>query len=265
MYCSSEGMCVPGLTLPDASAGDASAFACADLPAPAVDPSQQLSLSMRYTDYSAGTPPANAMARLCAATDSTCANARALDGAGVADAGAEGGAGWVKMRADGTVSAKVERGFEGFFEARSVEYLPTFRSTSPPLRNPTNVLEQLLLRPLEVRQLAINIGAKAFDETTHGLVFVLARDCNEQPLKGASFTTSAIDPQMQLFYVINATPSITDTQTDTFGRGGFINVPPGFHTFTVFLGEGAAKKRMGAGRVLVRAGAATTIAVSPSQ
>ncbi len=243
-------------------------FACAGSPPASPDPSKTVTVSVRYTDFSTGAPPTNTLVRLCATTDSNCANARGtLEGARAADAGVEGGAGWVVPNADGTVSAKVEYGFEGFFETRAPQYPPTYRATSPALTNPQNLLQQLLLRPAEIAFLADSALGKSglFDAVGHGLVFVLARDCNGALLDGASFTTSAKDPSMKLFYVINSAPSIEDTKTDTFGRGGFLNVPPGLHTFTGYLGEGDSKKRFGSGRVLVRAGAATTIAIAPTQ
>lgn len=276
MRCSAESVCVGGAVGPGvdgsvdagAESGPADPFACADLPAPSPDPSRQLDLTMRYTDFSTGTPPENTLVRLCAATDPNCENARSsLEGGGVGDAGPEGGTGWVTPKADGTVFTKIEYGFEGFFEARAPQYPPTYRSTSPALRDPVNELEQLLLRPAEIKFLSDEALGKpgSYDSAGHGLVFVFARDCNQQPIGGASFTTNASDPLMQLFYIINSAPSIEDTKSDSLGRGGFVNVPPGIHTFSAFTGEGENKKRIGSGRVFVRAGAATTIAVAPSQ
>jgi hypothetical protein len=277
MRCSADNACIPsdvvrgdgGDGAVDAAVDSAiDPFACANLPAPSPDPSKQIDMSMRYTDFSTGAPPENTLARLCAATDPNCENARAsLTGDGPGDAGPEGGKGWVKVRADGTVTTKIELGFEGFFEARAVQYPPTFRSTSPALRNPKNEFDQLLLRPAEIKFLADDLLGKpnSYESTGHGLVFVFARDCNQNPIPGATFTTSATDPLMLLFYVINSAPSITDTKSDSLGRGGFLNAPPGIHTFNAFVGEGDKKKKIGSGRVLVRAGAATTIAVAPSQ
>jgi len=271
LRCSADSVCV-STNVTDAATESADSaidpLACANLPAPSPDPSKQLAMTMRYTDFSTGAAPMNTVVRLCAATDPNCDNARAtLEGDGPGDAGPEAGSGWIKTRADGTVAAKVELGFEGFFEARAVQYPNTYRSTSPALRNPTNEFEQLLLRPAEIKFLANEALSKpgAYESDGHGLVFVFARDCNQQPIPGASFTTSATDPLLQLFYIINSAPSITDTKSDSLGRGGFINVPPGIHTFNAFIGDGDQKKRIGSGRVLVRAGAATTIAVAPSR
>lgn len=270
--CSASLCVAPQLVTGDASPDGADAatdpFACANLPAPSPDPSKRLDMSMRYTDFSTGMPPENTIVRLCAATDPNCENARtSLIGGGPGDAGPEGGTGWFKTNTDGTVATKIELGFEGFFEARAVQYPATFRSTSPALRNPKNEFDQLLLRPAEIKFLADELLGKpgSYESSGHGLVFVFARDCNQQPVGGASFTTTATDPIMKGFYVINSAPSVMDTKSDSLGRGGFLNVPPGIHTFSAFYGDGDQKKRIGSGRVLVRAGAATTIAVAPSQ
>ncbi len=272
--CSADKICVAsgllaGDASPEAATVDASGdpFGCANIAAPNPDPSKQVDVSIRYTDFSTGMPPENTIVRVCAATDPNCANARTtLQGDGPGDAGQEGGAGWVKTRADGTVATKLELGFEGFFEARAVQYPPSFRSISPALRNPMNEFDSILLRPAEIKFLADEAVGKpgAYDSIGHGLVFVFAKDCNQKPIGGASFTTTATDPNLVLFYVVNSSPSTTDTKSDSLGRGGYINAPPGIHTFTAFMGEGSAKKRIGSNRVLVRAGANTTVVVEPS-
>ena len=270
--CSQESLCV---TPAPALFGDASTsadsgvdpFACAALPAASPDPSRKLELTIKYVDFASGAPPTGTVVRLCAATDSNCANARSgLEGSGPGTAGPDAGAGWVMPRADGTVSTIIEFGFEGFFEARAPQYPPFFRSTSPALRNPKTEIEQLLLRTNEIEFLADQALRKAgaYDSVGHGLVFVYAQDCEQRPLAGASFTTTAVDEQMRLFYIINSSPSVEDTKTDSLGRGGFINIPAGIHTFTGWLGEGESRKRYGSGRVLVRVGSATVLVVSPS-
>lgn len=273
--CSASMVCVASSITgndggPPADAADATVdpFACAKLPAATPDFKTQVDVSIRYTDYSTGMPPENTLVRLCATTDAKCENARGtLEGDGPGDAGPEGGIGWVKTRADGgTVSAKVERGFEGFFEARAVQYPPSYRNVQPPLRDPISEFETLLLRPNEIKFLADETFQKpnSYDSVGHGLVFVFAKDCNHKTLAGVSFETTAKDETMGLFYIINATPSITDTKTDSLGRGGYVNVPPGIWNFSAFLGEGAGRRHMGTSRAIIRAGANTTVVVEPS-
>jgi hypothetical protein len=285
LRCSADNVCVSGPAqvdggvdaAPKDSASDVTdaaadtlvdPFSCAMLPEPNPDPSTQLDISMRYTDFSTGQAPLDTVARLCAATDPTCQNPRTtLVGAGPGDAGsAEAGTGWITTTDAGTVTAKVELGFEGFLEAHAPQYPQTIRSISPALRNPKNEFDQFLLRPTEISILADQLTGmqNTYDSVGHGLVFVFARDCNNLPIEGASFTTDATDPKLLLFYIINSSPSITNTKTDSLGRAGYLNAPPGIFTFNGFIGEGSAKRRYGSGRVLVRAGANTTVVVMPS-
>ena len=250
----------------DGGVGDSAVdpFACAKEPLPQPDPNRKLDLTIRYTELTSGEAPTGAVVRLCAQTDNQCANPRnTIEGNGQADAGPEGGAGLVNLKVDGTVTAKVEYGFEGFFEVKSSAYAPTFRYSSPPMRA-SKTYEQLILRPSEITYLAdLAIGKpNAYDNVGHGLLFLFARDCNQKPLAGVTFTTTAVDPTMQVFFVINTTPSVVDKSTDGLGRGGFFNVPPGLHSFTAEFA--ATKQRIGSVRVLVRAGAATTVDILPS-
>lgn len=265
-HCSADSLCVSTVGL-DAALDADDPLACGKLPAASPDPTKQLDMTMRFTDFSTGLPPENTLVRLCSAIDTNCINARTtLEGDGPGDAGPEGGKGWFKPRADGgMVSTKIEFGFEGFFEVRAPQYPPSFRSTSPPLRNPTNDFEQLLFRPVELKFLSDELlGPGSYESVGHGLVFLFARDCNLVPIPGVTFTTSATDPLLQLFYLVNSAPSITDTKSDALGRGGYVNVPPGLHTFSAYFGEGDNAKRLGSARMLIRAGAVTTLAVPPS-
>ncbi len=243
------------------SAGDP--MACATQPLQSPDPSKQVEVSIRYVDFTSGEAPAEVGVRLCASTDQTCANPRATLEGTAFDAGPDGGRGFVQARL-GTVRATVELGFEGFFEARTDLYTPTVRYTSPPLRAAKTDLDQVILRKAEIDYLAdLALGKpQAYDSVGHGLVFLIANDCNRGALGGVSFSTSAVDPTMALFYVINTTPSTTETKTDVLGRGGYVNVPPGLHTFT--MSDPVTKKRIGSARIVVRAGTATTVAILPS-
>jgi len=272
--CSAEKVCVataPAPT-PDASTAETGPvdsavdpLACGKEPLPQPDPNRKVDLTIRYTDFTNGQPPTGVAVRLCAQTDPNCSNPRnTLEGNGEVDAGADAGTGYVSPKVDGTLTAKVEYGFEGFFEVKSNgQFAPTYRYTSPPLKAST-AFEQLILRPAEVSYLAdLALGKpNSYESVGHGLVFLFARDCNQQPLAGVTFTTTATDPIQQLFFIINTSPSIVDKATDGLGRGGFINVPPGLHTFTAEFA--ATKQRLGSTRILVRAGAATTVAILPS-
>lgn len=273
--CSLESVCIGATSVPDASApqeaaagdGASDPFACATLPAENPDQSRQVDMSIRYTDFSSGVPPTQMAVRVCSATDPQCNNPRTTAmGAGPADGGPDSGTGWVTPTTGGIVTAKVEFGFEGFFEVRNSVYAPTYRYTSPPLRNPKNDFDQIILRQSEIDYLSdLALGkTNSYDSVGHGLVFLLANDCNRQPLAGVHFKLddTTVDPLTVAFYIINTSPSKEATKTDGLGRGGFINVAPGLHTFTAEFED--TKKRIGSSRIFVRAGAATTVAVLPS-
>ena len=103
--------------------------------------------------------------------------------------------------------------------------------------------------------------ANAYDSVGHGIVFLTARDCNQKPLAGIAFSTSATDPLQRLFVTSNGQLT-TNTTTGEVGSGAFVNVPPGIHTFTAEFA--ATKKRLGSTRILVRAGAVTSVDILPS-
>lgn len=275
--CTNQSVCVTGVTTPPTDGSppptdgstpvDASndPFRCQNDPPQNVDTSKQVEVSLRYIDFTSGTAPNNVGARLCATTDPTCQNPRStLEGEGPFDAGADGGRGYVATKADGVVSSKVELGFEGFFELKSTAYTPTFRYTSPPLRNPKNTFDQVILRQAEVDFFSDTLIGRSgsYDSVNKGLVFLLATDCNYGSVANISFTTTASDPQMVQFYIVNTTPSTTEKKTDPLGRAGYINIPPGLHTFTATFAD--TGKKMGSVRALIRAGAATTVSVLPS-
>ena len=248
-------------TLTDGDVADGP-FACALDPPPIPDPNKPVDVVMRFTDFTAGAPVTNANVRLCGVADPACGKPRTLEGDGASDAGAEAGSGWVLPNTTGEVKAKVEYGFDGFFEVLSPAYAPTYRFTSPALRAPATRFEQLVFTTNEVRFIAeLTFGAGALSPE-HGLVFVFARDCFQNPIGGASFRTTALDPLLKSFVIINSTPSIDETTSDGAGRGGFLNVPEGIHTFIAFHDNGT--KKLGSARAFVRKGAVTTVGIAPS-
>jgi hypothetical protein len=270
----SDSVCVPPSGPPpvetDASTGDAGSdgsndpFACGSEGPIVPDPNRKVDVGIRYLNFTDGLPPNGLVVRLCSQTDPQCNNPRdSLEGNGLAPSSPDAGTGYVKAKVDGTVTAKVEVGFEGFFEVRSPDIIPAYRYTSPALRGSV-LFDSLVFRPAEVEYL-IDVATGKPNSTelkNHGIVFLFGKDCNRKPLAGVSFSTTAQDPIMQLLYIINTTPSTTERQTDNSGRGGYLNVPAGLHTFTAFFAE--TKQKIGSVRVFVKAGGATSVDVLPS-
>jgi hypothetical protein len=261
--CSDNKTCTTTGKKSDAGPAADPRFACADEPLASPDSDRQISFEISYTDFSSGETPTGLAVRLCASTDPTCANPRnSLEGDSVSVDG--GGAGYVSPNADGVVKASVEYGFEGFLEMTSGTYAPTYRYTSPPLRENDTLFDQILLRPAEIDFFADLItGTKgSYESAGHALVFVLAEDCQRAALAGVHFTVNVEDDVMVPFYVINTSPTTSVDRTDALGRAGFLNVPEGIVTFTAEMAE--TGERIGSTSIVVRAGAATTVAVLPS-
>ncbi len=259
--CSKAQTCT---TNKKADAGGASSdprFACARDPL-ASNNQSDVRFEINYTDYSTGQIPKDLAVRLCASTDPNCDNARStLEGNAVA---VDGGApGYVAPNA-GAVKATVEYGFEGFLEIVSSTYAPTYRYTSPALRAELTRFDQILLRPTEIGFFAdVITGTKdSYESKSHALVFVLAQDCQRQPLSGVHFTVDSDDPLIVPFYIVNTAPTTSASSTDALGRAGFLNVPEGIFSFTAVMEE--TGERIGTTSIFVRAGAATTVAVLPS-
>lgn len=259
--CSSVNTCTTRKKA-DAGASDPR-FACAGKPLASPDGDREVQLEIRYTDFSTGNTPSGLAVRLCATTDPTCANARtSLEGQAATVDG--GGAGYVSPNADGVVKGAVEYGFEGFLEVASGTYAPTYRYTSPPVRDDVTQFDQILLRPAEIEFFADLIADTkgAYERNRHALVFVLAQDCQRQALAGVRFTVDVEDDAMVPFYVVNTSPTTSVDRTDALGRAGFLNVPEGIVTFTAETADTA--QRIGSTSIFVRAGAVTTVAVLPS-
>ncbi|HVJ90115.1 MAG TPA: hypothetical protein VM580_09955 [Labilithrix sp.] len=262
-HCSASQLCVAneaGSTV-DEDAGD-DPFFCARIPSPTPDSTKLVDLSLRIVELSTGAPPADVLVRLCSNSDAPCNKARPLQGEQV-DAGEEAGAGWAALDDAGAVYAKVEIGFDGFFQLQAPGAPPTYQTTSPPLWREATNLETIFLRTDEVEYFANTLfGKVGLYNPNAGLVLVFAKDCYLGDLAGITFTTTAEGPDMHAFYIIDSQPSLQETKTGLQGGGGFVNVPPGLFTFTATWA--ATGERLGAARVLVRAGSVTIVDISPT-
>jgi hypothetical protein len=69
-----------------------------------------------------------------------------------------------------------------------------------------------------------------------GLAIVVAQDCNQQDLAGASVLVDSLGPTSRQFYFVNDQPVTTATMTDSSGYVGFLNLPTGARRFTSSVG-----------------------------
>jgi hypothetical protein len=264
-----------GLSIRDSSARDAGdakfdRFVCPTEVPPGTDLSAPVSLRLSLEDFDAPVVP-NGEVRLCAASDVQCqAPLDGLVSKGFADAGTDAsagtdaGKGWVPISGGEVSSAKIDRGFSGFFEARAPGR-PNFHYVIGPLLAPLSnffeVMPSTFLPNAVTERVVGRTGS--YEESAHGLVLISGYDCQGR-LVGATFTTTASDPLMVAFYDDDADiERRTGTQTAKNGRGGFVNVPVGLHTFTMWYEDANSKREVSSIRAYVRAGAVTHFHLKP--
>jgi hypothetical protein len=72
-----------------------------------------------------------------------------------------------------------------------------------------------------------------------GIVLSVTRDCEQLPLQGGTFSSSAGG---DVFYIVNDLPNVNTTVTGPQGAAGFVNVPLGTTVLNVMLESGQTLK-----------------------
>jgi hypothetical protein len=183
------------------------------------------SSSVRYSfhivDFLSREPPKNIVAKACRSNDVGCAEPVATF-----------------TDADGTGHAQFDlpSGFFGFFEIRSASLPALLYVTKPIVKNTLN--RDVPVLTAETVQLTATVTGIAYDPAK-GLAILEAIDCSDTPAGGVQFKLTG-DPADQ-FYLVDQVPSREAMVTayddvNNTADGGFINVQPGFVTFSARLG-----------------------------
>jgi hypothetical protein len=87
----------------------------------------------------------------------------------------------------------------------------------------------------------MNLGFFAQQEVDPnlGIVLSVARDCNQLPLEGVTYSSSAGG---DVFYIVNDLPNVNTTVTGPQGAAGFVNVPIGTSVLKVVTESGQELK-----------------------
>jgi hypothetical protein len=72
-----------------------------------------------------------------------------------------------------------------------------------------------------------------------GIILSVARDCNQLPLQGVTFSSSAPG---DVFYIVNDLPNVNTTKTGPQGAAGYVNVPIGTAVLNVATESGQELK-----------------------
>jgi hypothetical protein len=216
-------------------------FLCRPQPAPPID-AAIVRYSFKVIEYVMRLPPANISARACRGNDVKCTNPIMP----------------VRIvQETGSVEFELPRGFLGFFEVLS-DAVPALSYLTKPIEVDTVDRDLQLSAPQTFMTFAMLDGAEIDD--TKGVALLEAFDCQGTPVGGVHFESSV--GNVRPFYIVNHVPnraaSVSSLDTvNNVADGGFMNVEPGFVTFTARYGVGGPV--LGSFNVAVRASTFTFV------
>lgn len=205
--------------------------------------------SFKVVEYLSRKPPANVKVNACRYGDTACASPVAT---------------FTDTNKTGNVVLTLENGFQGFFEVLS-DQLPALLYVTKPVVTDTVNRDVPAIEPSTVAGLAALAGLPYDDTKTKGVALLEMIDCSLTPASGVRFESKPNAPDQ--FYIINAAPS-KDAKTtkydgaDSTGDGGFLNLTPGFFTFTSYLGAEDGAPKLGEFIAQIRANTITYIDLS---
>jgi hypothetical protein len=174
-------------------------------------------------DFLSRQPPKNVVVKACRSNDVGCMDPVST---------------WTD--ADGTGHAQFElpTGFFGFFDIASAALPTLLYVTKPIVKNTLN--RDLPVLTSETVALTATVTGFEFD-AKKGLALLEALDCSDTPAGGVQFRMGGVEMAEQ-FYMVDQVPSreamaTTYDEINNTANGGFINVEPGFVTFSARLGD----------------------------
>jgi len=187
------------------------------------------------SDLLTGAPETEATARSCTKLDTLCERPVASD---------------FHSDADGVLTVELDKHFDGYLEISAPGKLsPVLYFFYPPVDEDRTVPFVPLVSFEAYQQLAkqVNTGI----DTTRGAAIALGYDCQGITAPGMQFSVDDADDNTLPFFMEKGLPSLTATETDSSGQGGFINVKPGIRRFSGIIRQTGAQ--IGTVSVIVRA------------
>lgn len=188
---------------------------------PEPSPNDTIYYRFDVIEFVARVAPANLVASACSNNDPSCREPVAT---------------FTDLEGSGHVELELPNGFLGFIEVKS-DALTALSYITKPLRNDLDG-RVLQVSAMSTVELLSSIDGTMFDPTK-GLALLEAFDCSGSPSGGIHFEESR--GTAHPFYIVNHTPnsdataSVYDAENDV-ADGGFINLEPGFITFSARLG-----------------------------
>lgn len=199
---------------------------------------------LNLTDIITSQPVADVGTRVCRKLDPVCAEPLLTD---------------IVSDAQGRAIMILPQGFDGYVELTAKGTMPGIYFFYPPLTSDRDVQPIPLLQANALTTFAALAGANVMADRGH--VMARAYNCLGQTAEGVSFSSAEGDSATTPFYMIKNVPSTKQSETDSSGQGGLLNLRPGTATLTGTLASGAPMATLG---VLTRPGQVTYTALIPA-
>jgi hypothetical protein len=179
--------------------------------------------------YLVGSQPVSGLtAQACRKLDTTCSSPLLRD---------------LVSDGSGKMTFSVPSGFDGYLQSTSDGIMPFLYFFYPPVTENREVPAVPILQATELANFATMVGGNIMPDRGH----VLARgyNCLAKTAEGIHFTSPEGDGSTTPFYMIKGWPSTKQSETDSSGNGGLLNLPVGSVTITGRLEDGQTTGTLG--------------------
>jgi hypothetical protein len=159
----------------------------------------------------------------------------------------------------GRLVFSIQSGFDGYLQSTSTGLMPFLYFFYPPVTSDRDVPAIPILQDTGLATFATLAGGNVMAERGH--LLARAYNCLGKTAEGVRFSSPEGDNSTVPFYMIKGIPSIKNSETDSSGNGGLLNLPPGTATLTGRLDDG---RTMGTLSATTRPGRITYIALVPT-
>jgi hypothetical protein len=138
--------------------------------------------------------------------------------------------------AAGRMSFTISSGFDGYLESTSSGIMPFLYFFYPPVTTDRDVPNVPILQSSGLSTFASLAGAELMPDRGH--LLARAYNCLGQTAEGVRLSSPEGDASTVAFYMIKGIPSTKQSETDSSGDGGLLNLRPGTATLTGTLDNG---------------------------
>jgi hypothetical protein len=126
---------------------------------------------------------------------------------------------------EGVLTVQLDKFFDGYLEIKYPRMADTMYFFNPPVES-ERVVPFLPLVPFDALMVFGEV-LKMPPRLDRGTFIGLSYDCQGNGAEGIQLSSDEGDAETLAFYMVQGSPSLEATQTDTSGQGGIANVPVG--------------------------------------